>query len=237
MKMKELCAEERPREKMLLRGAASLGNAELLAILIGSGTGGMNAVEVAQLLLAEAEGSLATLASMPVDRIIRQKGIGRTKALSIAASMELGRRFLSEASSVQKEVLSQPDQVFRMMLPLLKGLDHEESWVLYLNRARYLVGTEKLTSGTADSTAFDPKYILKRVFERQASAIILVHNHPSGNPMPGETDRRETRRLQLALRPFDIPLLDHIIVSDGAFFSFIEDRVIQADISMETVRR
>ena len=111
-----------------------------------------------------------------------------------------------------------------MMLPLLKGLDHEECWALYLNRSNLVTGREKLTTGTAETTLIDPKQVLKGVVSRQAHAVILVHNHPSGSPAPGEADIRETRKLQLALKAFDVRLTDHVIVSDNAYYSFQDER-------------
>ena len=224
MKLKDWMAEERPREKLLHQGAGALGNTELLAIFIGSGVPGTNAVDVAQELLSSAGGRLSELCLRPPRVLMEHKGIGEARAVAIAAALELGRRFLAEASAEQITVTG-PSDVVRMMLPLLKGLDHEECWALYLNRVNIIVGKERLTSGTVDMTLIDVKRVLRGVFERQAKAVILVHNHPSGSPLPGEADIRETRRLQLALKTFDCALFDHVVITDDSYYSFQDERV------------
>jgi DNA repair protein RadC len=159
---------------------------------------------------------------------MKQKGIGQARAVAIAAALELGRRYLAEAASRQATV-NGPEDVVDMMLPLLKGLDHEECWALFLNRANVVVGREKLTSGTADCTLIDNRQVLRRVLEEQAKAVILVHNHPSGSPLPGESDLKATRQLQLALKTFDIKLYDHVIIADGAYYSFQDERVCKSE--------
>ena len=229
MKMKDLCADERPREKMLLHGASSLSEAELLAILIGSGSSGKNAVEVARELLSEAGGRLTRLSERTPLQLRKQKGIGQARAVTISAALELGRRYLAEKPAGRQHPITQPEEVYSLMLPLLKGLDHEECWVLYLNRANRLCGREKLTSGTLDTTLIDPKYVLRKVLDHQAKGVILVHNHPSGSPLPGEMDLRETRRLHRALQTFDIDLTDHVIIADGSFYSFSRETLVNCD--------
>ena len=224
MKLKDWNMEDRPREKLLHRGAAALENAELLAIFIGSGMPGTNAVSVAQELLSSAGGRLTDLCARSPRELMRHKGLGPARAVAIAAALELGRRYLAEASA-EKKVITGPKDVFRMMRPRMKGLDHEECWALYLDRVNHVTGQERLTSGTADSTFIDTKRVIRNVLDRQAKAVILVHNHPSGSPMPGETDIRATRQLQLALRTFDVRLFDHVIVADGSYYSFQEDGI------------
>lgn len=224
MKMKELCAEERPREKMALRGAKSLSHAELLAILIGSGVGGKNAVDVAQELLLTVEGRLGRLFNLSLDQLSRQKGIGPARAVSIAAALELGRRAFEETVRSDSRPLTDPEQVARLMLPQLRHLEHEECWLLMLNRAGLLIGKEMLSSGSDETTVLEPRQAIRKIVEKQAAAVILVHNHPGASPVPSEADIRETRRLRSALRPLDIPLLDHVILSDNAFYSFTEEK-------------
>ena len=228
MRLKDWNTEERPREKLLLKGPGALGNAELLAIFIGSGTSGTNAVGVAQELLSSAGGRLTELCRRPPKKLMRHKGIGLARAVAIAAALELGRRYLAEAASRQATV-NGPEDVVDMMLPLLKGLDHEECWALFLNRANVVTGKEKLTSGTADCTLIDSKQVVRRALDEQAKAVILVHNHPSGSPLPGESDLRATRQLQLALKTFDIQLFDHVILADGAYYSFQDERVCKSE--------
>ena len=225
MRIKEWAKEERPREKMLSRGARALSNAELLAILIGSGIGGKNVMEVAQELLSQAEGRLVLLSAMPMERLQGQKGLGRVRAVTIQAAMELGRRAFEELAMLDKRSLTSPELVFRLMLPTLKNLDHEECWVLFLNRANFLIGKEQVSAGRLESTPLDTQKIVRRGIEKQCRHIILVHNHPSGQPRPGEADIRQTERLRKALSLMGITLMDHIIVAEDSFYSFAEERV------------
>lgn len=225
MRIKEWVANERPREKLLSRGARALSNAELLAILIGSGTGGKNVLEVAQELLARAEGRLVLLAAMPLERMRSQKGLGSVRAVTIQAAMELGRRAFEEMALLDKRSITSPELVYRLMLPTLKNLDHEECWALFLNRANYLIGKEMVSSGSLESTPLDAQKIVRRGIEKQCRHIILVHNHPSGQPRPGEADIRQTERLRKALSLMGISLMDHIVVAEDAFYSFAEERV------------
>ena len=227
MKMKELCAQERPREKMALLGAKSLSVAELLSILIGSGVGGKNAVDVAQELLVQAEGQLGRIASMSPSRLAQQKGIGQVRALTITAALELGRRLFDEAAGADIRPLTSPDRVCRLMLSRFKMLSHEECWLLMLNRSGRLIGREMISSGSNEQTVMDIRQILQKLIEKQASAVILTHNHPTGPPVPSEADIRETDRLRKALQPLGIPLLDHVIVASDAYYSFSEERTVK----------
>ena len=223
MKLLDWNRDERPREKLLRLGPGALGNAELLAIFISSGTPGTNAVEAAQALLSSAGGRLTELCKRTPKELMKGRSVGPARAVAIAAALELGRRYFSEATAGPPSVTG-PEDVVRLMLPLLKGLDHEECWVLYLNRANHVTGRERLTSGTADATVIDPKFVLRGVIGHQAKAVILVHNHPSGSPLPGEADIWETQRLRQALKAFDVKLFDHIILADGAWYSFQDER-------------
>ena len=223
MKLLDWNRDERPREKLLRLGPGALSNTELLAIFISSGTPGTNAVEAAQALLSSAGGRLTELCRRSPKELMKARSVGPARAVLIAAALELGRRYFSEASA-GPPVVTGPEDVVRLMLPMLKGLDHEECWVLYLNRSSHVTGRERLTSGTADATAIDPKFVLRGVIGHQAKAVILVHNHPSGSPQPGEADIRETQRLRQALKALDVKLFDHVILSDGAWFSFQDER-------------
>ena len=225
MRIKDLCPEERPREKLRLRGAKALSNAELLAILLGSGTGGKNVTEVAQELMVSAGGRLTLLSAMPLERLVSQKGIGEIRAITVAAAMELGRRAFEETSLVDKRSLTSPEMVFRLMLPVLKNLDHEECWAIYLNRANFVLGKEMITSGSLESTLVDSARILRKAIEKQSAHVILVHNHPSGSPLPGPADVRQTEQVRRALESCEISLMDHVIVAEDSFFSFSEERV------------
>ena len=228
MKIKELCPEERPREKMRLRGAKALSNAELLAILLGSGTGGKSAVDVAQELMASADGRLTLLGSMPIERLISHKGVGETRALTIAAALELGRRAFEEMAVIDKRSVTSPELVYQLMLPVLKNLDHEECWVLYLNRANYIIGKEMITSGSLECTLIDTNRILRKAIEKQCSHVILVHNHPSGSARPGQADIHQTETLRRALSAIGLSLMDHVVIAEDSFYSFSEERVGKA---------
>ncbi len=225
MKIKDLCPDERPREKMRHRGAKALSNAELLAILLGSGVGGKNVVDVAQEVMRSAGGRLTLLEAMPLERLLSHKGVGESRAITIAAALELGRRCFEEAAVVDKRSLTSPELVSQVMLPTLKSLDHEECWVLYLNRAHFLIGKEMVTSGSLSSVILDTGRILKRAIEKQCSQLVLVHNHPSGSPRPGQADIVQTDTLRRALSAIGVSLLDHVILADDSFYSFAEERI------------
>ena len=226
MKLKELCLDDRPREKMMEKGASALSNAELLAIMIRTGTGKMNAVEVARTLLQTAEGRLNAIADMSLDRLCSVSGIGPGKAVAIAAAFELGRRSSSEKIVSDRFAVSSPKTVFRMMLPLLRGLDHEECWAIFLNRANYVLGKERLSVGGMDSTVVDVKVILRRALERKASGVILVHNHPSGSALPGQADIRQTGLLKKALQACEIQLIDHVVIAEDSWYSFADEQLV-----------
>ena len=226
MSLKELCLDDRPREKMVEKGPAALSNAELLAIMIRTGTGKMNVVEVARALLHSAEGRLNAIADMSLDKLCSVSGIGPGKAVTIAAAFELGRRTAAELIIAERISVSSPKVVFRMMLPLLRGLDHEECWIIFLNRANYVLGKERMSVGGLESTVVDVKSILRRALEKKASGVILVHNHPSGSAMPGQADIRQTGLLKKALQTCEIQLLDHVIVAEDSWYSFADEQLV-----------
>lgn len=225
MRIKDLCPDERPREKMRLRGAKALSNAELLAILLGSGTGGKSVTEVAQELMVSADGKLTLLSAMPLERLITQKGVGEVRAITIAAALELGRRCFEESAIVDKRSITSAEMVYQLMLPVLKNLDHEECWAIYLNKANYVLGKEMICSGSMESTPVDTARILRRAIEKQCSYVILVHNHPSGSPQPGSSDIAQTNMVKNALSGVGVSLMDHVIVAEDSFFSFADDRI------------
>ncbi len=228
MKIKELCMDERPREKMLAKGTDALSNVELLAIMLRTGTGRMNVIDVARELLKNADGKLNGISSMSVDRLCDIEGIGRTKAVTLAAAFELGRRCAAESIIDTRTSISSAATVFRMMLPLLKGIDHEECWILYLNRANYLITKEKVSVGGMDSTTLDSRTIVRKAIEKKAVGIIVVHNHPSGSALPGQADIQATRMLSSALKTCDISLLDHVIIAESSYYSFSDEELTSA---------
>ena len=215
MKMKEMGLDERPVEKMLGKGAGALSNSELLAVLLRSGTSGMNVMELSR--------TLTRLSTMSVEQLTRLPGLGRTKAAVLQAAFELGRRFQSERCWEGKETIDGADKVFAIMSPLLKGLTHEQLWVLFLNRANYLIGKEMLSRGGMSATVIDQKMVIIRAMEKKASSVIIVHNHPSGNPRPGMEDLKQTQRLREALKNVDLTLTDHVIICDDGYYSFAQE--------------
>ena len=225
MRIKDLCPNERPREKLRRRGAKTLSNAELLAILLGSGTGEKNVTEVAQELMVSAGGRLTLLSAMPLERLMSHKGVGEVRAITIAAALELGRRSFEEGTLIDKRSITSPQLVCQLMLPSLRNLDHEECWALFLNRSNFLISKEMITSGSLDSTLIDTGRILRKAIEKQSTGVILVHNHPSGSPRPGQADIHQTEVLRRALEAVEIRLTDHIILADDSYYSFSEDQV------------
>ena len=228
MKIKDLCESERPREKMLLKGPAALGDAELLAVLLHSGTREIGAVELANRFLAMADGSLTRLFTMSYSEMKTLPGIGPFKACSIMAAFELGRRFLEEEVHTGKSPITTPRRIYELMIPSMKGMGHEEFWVLFLNKANRLIAKEKLSSGGKDSTMIDTRMVMEACLQRGATSIVLVHNHPSGDPRPSRYDIACTSSLSKACSAFTIKMMDHIIVSDGSFWSFADDRLYGA---------
>ena len=229
MKIKALCADERPRDKMFSKGAGAMSNAELLAILIGSGTKNQNVLEVANRLLATVEGDLSRIAAMDPSEVMAMDGIGRVRYTSIAAALELGKRCCLEARGIEKVPVCSPRTAYRLMIPVMKGLKHEEFWLILLNRANYVLRKEMVSRGGISSTVVDSKLIVKRALDTHATGVILVHNHPSGNPRPGREDLVQTKDIKKALGTFDISLVDHIIVCDDSLFSFADEEVYSAE--------
>ncbi len=224
MKLKELNIEERPRERLIAKGSSALGNAELLAILLRTGSGNKNVLEMSHELLAAA-GSLTELSAMSIDKMQAIGGIGKNKAATVTAAFELGRRFAAEGSRSPCRAITNASQIFSIMFPVLKGIDHEECWILYLNRANHILYKEKVSVGGLSSTTIDTNSILRKAIEKKADGIILVHNHPSGNPQPGKADVVETERLKKAAETFSISMLDHVIISDSGYYSFADQTI------------
>ena len=231
MKIKELFLDERPRERLFRNGADSLSNAELLAILLRTGTRKMNAVELARNILEDSDGNVGEIAAMSIDRLLKLNGVGPAKAAALAASFELGRRCALENISIKRKAIASPATVYRMMIPHMKTLDHEECWVLYLNRSNHLIGKEMMSCGGLDSTIIDCKSIVRRALEKKSSGIILVHNHPSGSPLPGVADVKQTQILRNALKTCDISLLDHVVIAESSYYSFADEEVIETRAS------
>lgn len=229
MKIKELCKDDRPREKMLEKGADALSNAELIAILLRTGTREKNAVETARDLLAQNDGKVSVLASTAIERLCSIRGIGKGKAVTLAAAFELGKRQSIEENGNKKFRIASPRDAYRVLLPILKNLDVEECWVIYLNKGNYILGKEMISRGGMESTVIDNKLIIRKILEKKASGIILAHNHPSGTALPSVPDITQTKLLQKALKTCEIDLVDHIIIGGGEYYSF-SDEIVSSDI-------
>lgn len=213
--------EDRPREKFIAKGAAALSNAELLAILLRSGSRSDNAIDLARKILSSADNRLKTLSRLSLEDLQKFNGVGTGKALSVLACFELFKRMEIEQTPSASQIYSSKNAA-QTIAPLLKDIAHEECWVLYLNRGNKLIGKERITSGGVNATVVDVKIIIKKAIARLASAIILVHNHPSGNRMPGEHDRQQTAKLKKAVQLCEMDLLDHIIIAGDNYYSFAD---------------
>lgn len=222
LKIKDWAEEDRPREKMLLKGVSALSDAELLGILIGSGNKSETAVELSQRILHSVSNNLNTLGKLEIKDLIKDfKGIGEAKAITIVAALELGkRRKLSEAL-VSPQITSSKD-VYDIFHPILADLKHEEVWVLFLNRANKVVKNIQISKGGLTATVVDIRLIMKEGIQSLASAMVLCHNHPSGNTQPSDDDDQITKRLKEAGHIMDIRLLDHIIVCDNSYYSYMD---------------
>ena len=211
--------EDRPREKMLLHGPAALSNAELLAILIGSGNTEETAVELMRKVLDDCHNRLSELGKYTVEDLCRYIGIGPAKAVTILAASELGKRRREEEPSVRKKITSSQD-VYAFFHPLMCDLPVEECWVMLLNQAAKVIDTVKISRGGLASTQVDVRCILREALLKRATSMILCHNHPSGNIRPSQDDDRLTHALLEAARTMNIRLLDHVVVSDGDYYSY-----------------
>ena len=214
--------EDRPREKMMMHGASALSNAELLAILIGSGSAEESAVELMRKILNDYHNNLNELGKASIEELCRYKGIGSAKAISILAASELGKRRKEESVKERIAILSSKD-VYECFYPMMCDLPTEECWVLLLNQASKIIDKTKISAGGLSATAVDARCILREALLKRASAIVLCHNHPSGNIRPSKEDDLLTRHVAQASECMDIRLVDHIILTDGAFYSYADE--------------
>jgi len=217
--------DDRPREKMLNKGKNSLSDAELIAILIGSGNTTQSAVELSQQILKDVENNLIELSKLSVADLTRHKGIGEAKAISIVAALELGRRRLSSKALIKKKVSSSRD-AYDLFVPFLTDRYDEEFRMLLLDRSNKIIVNLSVGEGGFAGTVADPKKIFKLALQHSASSIILGHNHPSNNIKPSDTDIKLTKKLSKAGESLDISVLDHIIVGNDTYYSFADEGVI-----------
>jgi DNA repair protein RadC len=214
--------DDRPREKMLLKGKAALSDAELIAILLGSGTPALSAVDVAKELLAQSENNLHLFGQKKMSELTKVKGIGQAKAITLMAAIELGKRRQAVAP-VDRFKITSSEKAFQLLAPDLQELTHEEFYVLYLNKGNHVLQKKQISIGGLSGTIADGKVIYRYALELNATGIILAHNHPSGRLEPSEEDRRVTKNLKAFGKLIDIEVLDHLIISEKGFFSFAEE--------------
>lgn len=222
MNITDLSLDDRPREKFAAHGAATLSKAELLAILIGSGNTEENAVQLMQRVMNDCQGSLATLGNMGIDSLCRYKGMGPAKAISVLAACELGRRRMAEGMELRPQLTSSAD-LFAYMTPRLKGTPVEECHAILLNNHLRVVGCKLISRGGITGTVVDVRLVLREALLCNATHLALCHNHPSGNPRPSGEDDRLTQKLKAAAATMDLRLIDHIILTDEAYFSYQDE--------------
>lgn len=223
--IKSLAEDDRPREKLATMGRHTLSDAELIGIILGSGNRHETAVQLAQRMLAENQNNINQLAKLSLNDLKKFKGVGIVKAISIAASFELGRR-RKESEATERAKITSSHVAYELLHKRLSDLPHEEFWILLLNRANQVIKDECLSKGGISGTVVDVRLICKSAIESSASGVIIAHNHPSGQIAPSEQDKSITKKLKEGLKLFEISLLDHIIVGDQKYFSFSDDGMI-----------
>jgi DNA repair protein RadC len=222
LRIKDWALEDRPREKLLLKGVASLSDAELLAILIGSGNLQETAVQLSQRILNSVSNNLSELGKLSVEELIKFNGIGEAKAVTITAAMELARR-KSVSQPVDREPIRCSRDAYRVFYPVLCDLKHEELWIALTNRVGKVIEKVKISQGGTGETAADMRHILKPAVHKLCTGIILCHNHPSGNIQPSREDDLLTSNLEKAAKLMNIKLLDHIILYDEIYYSYADE--------------
>ncbi len=214
--------DDRPREKLQLKGKASLSDSELLAILIGSGSRNESAVQLCQRILAASNNNLNQLSKLSITQLLQFKGIGEAKAIAIIAALELGRRRRVEDATEFSKICSSKD-VFDIMQPILGELPHEEFWVIYLNNSNKVIHKSQISKGGITGTVVDIRLVFKIAFEWHATSIIICHNHPSGKLLASESDKQLTKKLRIAGDTLDITVQDHLIITEFGYFSFRDE--------------
>ncbi len=223
--IKDWKEDDRPREKLILKGKTSLSDAELIAILLGSGSKNESAVALAKRILRSVDQNLASLARLSVEDLMHFKGIGQAKAVAIITALELGKRRRLEKALETPKITSSA-KVFEIMQPLLGDLSHEEFWVLFLNNYNKVIDTFQLSKGGLTGTLVDTRVLFNQAITKQATAIILCHNHPSGNVNPSVSDKQLTQKICVAGETLDIKVFDHVIITEKAYFSFADNSLL-----------
>ncbi len=228
LRIKELAEEDRPREKMRLKGAAALSDAELIAILIGSGSSRETAVQLSQRILGTVDNSLGRLARLTVDELTAFRGIGEAKAITIVAAMELGRRKGLANDDADRDMIRSSAEAFRLFHPLLCDLPHEELWAAFTNRSAKVIARTMISRGGTGQTSADVLIILKAAINNLCSGLVICHNHPSGDPRPSPEDDALTERLARAAHLLGIRLIDHVILCDKTYYSYADEGRIKS---------
>lgn len=223
--IKSWAEDDRPREKLIIKGRQALSDAELLAILLASGSRDETAVQLAQRILKENKNSINELAKLQLNDLKKFKGVGEAKAVTIAAALEIGRRRTDEAIE-EKIKIASSKSAYGILKSKLTDLPHEEFWVLFMSRSNSVIKTECISRGGISGTVVDIRLILKPAIECLASAIILAHNHPSGNLKPSHEDINLTKKIKEAAKLMDITLQDHLIIGDQAYLSFADEGML-----------
>ncbi|WP_413999356.1 RadC family protein [Flavobacterium sp. W1B] len=216
--------DDKPREKLMLKGKSVLSDAELIAILIGSGSRSESAVDLSKRILASVDNNLNALGKLSVAQLIQFKGIGEAKAISIIAALELGRRRRAE-EAVELIKITSSKMIFEIMQPIIGELAHEEFWIVYLNNSNKILSKSQLSKGGITGTLVDVRIVFKTALEMGATALILCHNHPSGTLVPSDADKQITKKLKLAGDNLEIKVLDHLIVTENNYFSFVDEGI------------
>lgn len=222
--IKNWAEDDKPREKLMLKGKTALSDAELVAILIGSGSRDESAVSLSKRILASVDNNLNALGKLSLKHLMDFKGIGEAKAISIIAALELGRRRRAE-ESVNLHKITSSKAVFEIMQPIIGELPHEEFWVLYLNNSNKVIYKSQLSKGGITGTVVDVRLIFKTALEHNATSVILSHNHPSGKLQASDADKEITKKLKLAGEQLDIKVLDHIIITENGYLSFQDEGI------------
>jgi len=223
--IKQWNEDDRPREKLMIKGKNILSDAELIAVLIGSGNREESAVELSKRILVSINNSLNELGKLSVDDLIKFKGIGEAKAISIITALELGRRRRLE-EALEKPKITSSKSVFDVMQPILGELQHEEFWIIYLNNANKIQLKTQMSKGGITGTLVDTRLVYKRAIELSATGIILCHNHPSGVIKPSASDVSLTKKIKRGGEVLDIKVLDHIIITEKDYFSFADEGIL-----------
>ena len=223
--IKSWAEDDRPREKLVLKGKSALSDAELIAILIGSGSRNESAVDLSKRILNSIDNNLNKLGKMSVADLQKFKGIGEAKAISIITALELGRRRRIE-EALELPQINSSEAIFNLMQPFIGELQHEEFWIVYLNNSNKVLHKEQLSKGGLTGTLVDVRLVFKKAIELFSTAIILCHNHPSGKLQPSQADKSITNKLKLAGETLDIKVLDHLIITENAYFSFADQNIM-----------